>query len=362
MDINSEKLSLTYNITENEYKSVIKFQKELKNRKDRFRKLLPDIIFTVVALYILLFMKQYNTFMRIAPVVMAIILDSLTVLSMSNSDSRAGRILNKMKKQEIVNNNYFSAHRFEIISDSLKITFGSENIKVKLCDIARIDIYKNVVILVSNGRIIEIIPLNIANENGFLESLIETIEKSKSDKTSVISEPVDDELPEECRKTFSSTIGFDEYVYSMVKSYRMYYSTRQAWKGNRTLDMLILLFGLYAVFSNVYIGIVFILAGIYLNRQMLVTFSPLCRNVVINGILSSQSYQEKEVKSQYIFTDKKLIMKNRFCSQNTYLKDIDSIRKDSKNVYVYTKDKNMFVLDGRMISKEEIKSLAGGGI
>lgn len=355
MDKNTKKINLTYSITDDEYISVLKFQMELKNSKNRIVKIVPNLIFLVVAIAFIFMKKDADVLIRFSPLIMALILNIITISTITNNDQRARKLLTKYKKQGIISKDYFSIHTMQVTQDRIAISYKGAHNEAKLVDISRIDIYKNIVMLISNGVVFEIIPKDVVDEHGSLTEMISLIESAKSQAEVIFEEKIfSEKVPENCIKSVKYTISFDEYISSMIKSYRLFYTTKQAWMGSQIINIIIFIFGVYALFSNIYIGLAFIAVGLYLNRQLIVTFTPLCRNILVRTVLSTQSMASSRVASQYTLTDTTIQIVNRFTANKVRYSDIQSIRKDKDNIYLYTKEKNMLLIFKKVVSYDDI--------
>ena len=166
---------LNYEITPENYQDVIAFQLRLQvtKRGGKLRYILTNVLFWAMALYFCITRTEYNLWMRLLPVLMAVLLFTLTTERRSCSPRKVKKTYQRYEKLKILEEGYIGPHVVTFLGTTITKKYGKqvEQIDVSQCALVRED--SSVSILLGGGVIFELIPNAILMENNNLEKLRE---------------------------------------------------------------------------------------------------------------------------------------------------------------------------------------------
>lgn len=344
-------MRLNYTITEEIYAEVIAYQMRLhNNQKSQILKyFVSNILFCGFAVYFLVTRTDYAWWVRLMPVVMAAILLALSTHKRVNLPGRARAALKRYMRDGTLEEGFIGPHTLIIEKGMVRRGAGSNWLEASCGEVGNLLELEHSELLVARGVIFELIPKTVLNADGNRERLIKALREGYSDAASEHAEAEEAEKEAFSRDADAEvhwTVEEPVYVRGMVEGHRRYYRTRQAWKGSQTVRMIIFLYGVVVLCMrlNLYIGLAFVLIGILLNRQLLVTFSPLSYWVVRKQIEKIRGAKESMGEEIFYIKEDRLTVLCMEQSQSTAIGDISNWKTAPGYTFLYTRSGQMYVI------------------
>lgn len=337
-------MRLNYSITEEIYAEVIEYQMKLHNgQKSRVIKYwVSNLIFLGLAAYFFIVRIEYPWWLRLMPMGMAVILLVITTYNRVNIPKRARAALRRYVRTGVLEEGFIGPHKLIIEDGIIRRSYGAAWSEIPVEGVGGYQQLTNSLLLIAAGVIFEVIPMSILETDNNQDKLIKAIQCGRSED----SQSQQIQAPENTKMTLQWQVEKDTYIRGMVKGHRFYYSTRQAWKGSRMVRMIIFLYGIVVLCMrmNIFIGGAFVLIGLLLNRQLLVTFSPF-GYVVVRNQLNKITVNGIELGYEKLYiTDSELMAVFMNQVQTTKKKDIICSRHNKEFAFVYTSLGQMFVI------------------
>ena len=370
-------MKLTYVVTEETYAEAIRYQRQLQNRQPaaQLRFWGMNLIFLGAAVWFFFARTQYAVTLRFAPLLMAAVLFALSFWRRSSSPARVRGILKRYQSQGMLSDGFIGEHTLLVEHGKIRRKAGKNWQDADASAFGALQDLDRTTLLIAGGVILDTIPREILDKGGTREKLLAAIrqENKQTDKGKISSESSshEEQTEDERRLEILRRAGLAEepvrmagwkvdqasYVRGMVEGHRRYYSTVPAWRGGQTVRILLFVYGviMLATRQNIYIGLAFLLIGLLLNRQLLVTFSPLSYRVVnhqYESIAGPGSKDEEEV-----FYRTRNSIGAVFLGQRQYTRneDIAARRTSSGFTFLYSKSGQMYVLPDKAFSENAQK-------
>lgn len=341
-------MRLNYNITEDIYAEVIEYQMKLHNnqRSQVMKYWISNLLFLGLAVYFLVARTEYSWWLRLLPMGMAAILFAMTTFKRVNLPKRARAALKRYLKSGTLAEGFIGQHKLIVEDSMIRRNYGGEWTEISCDDVGGYQQLKDSLLLIAKGVIFEVIPLEVLNENNSRGELIKAIQRGNSESTLTEQKELEELIPENTEMTVEWQADESMYIQGMVEGHRLYFSTRQAWKGSQMVRMIIFLYGVVVLClrMNLYIGLAFVLIGLMLNRQLLVTFSPLSYTVVRRQVSRLKGNKEGLGYERFYLTGSELIAVFMGQVQRTGIEDISCSRHNGEFTFVYSKTGKMFVI------------------
>lgn len=352
-------MKLNYNITEELYAEVIEYQMRLriKSRGQVLKYWISNLMFCGVALYFLIARVDYSWGMRVMPLAMALILLGISTYRRMNVPRRARAALRSFMRDGTLAEGFIGPHTLLVEQGLLKRKAGSKWEELPCKAVGGFLELEHCELITAGGAIFELIPKSALDMGGnweklktaIRENIEEALRKQEAEKETFLEEA--DALV----RWQADTQG---YVRGMVEGHRRYYTTKRAWKGSQMVRAIILLYGVAVLCLrlNLYIGLAFVLVGILLNRQLLLTFSPLSWYVVRKQVESACGGGENAGEEIFYIKAGRLgaIYMNQ--TQSTPLAEITDRKQGGDYAFLYTKSGQMYVIPDAAFSGEPEKA------
>ncbi|MBQ6322040.1 MAG: hypothetical protein IJI24_04130 [Lachnospiraceae bacterium] len=379
-------MKLTYVVTEDTYAEAIRYQRQLQNRQpgQQLRFWGMNLIFLGAAVWFFFARTQYAPTLRLAPLLMAVVLFALSFWRRSSSPARVRGILKRYQSQGMLADGFIGEHTLLVEHGKIRRKAGKSWQDADASAFGALQDLDQTTLLIAGGVILDTIPRKILDQGGNREKLLAAIRREGrgteegeiSSGSSSGGEQTEEErlemlrragLAEEPVRMAYWKVDQATYVRGMVEGHRRYYSTVPAWRGSQMVRALLFVYGVIMFISrqNMYIGAAFMLIGLLLNRQLLITFSPLSYRVVNNqytGIAGDGSEGEEE-----IFYRTKGRIGAVFLGQHQYTRneEVAARRSAPGFTFLYSRSGQMYVLPDQAFSgnaqKEEfLKGLPDG--
>ena len=344
-------MKLTYVVTEDVYAEAIRYQRQLQNRQPaaqvRFWGL--NLAFTAAAVWFFIVRKDYAIWLRLMPLLMAAVLIGLSAWRRSSGEARAKGILRQYIRQGALEEGFLGEHTLLVEHGKIRRKAGKTWQDVSAASFGALKDLDKSVLLIAGGVILDTIPAETLSQQGVRKKLLEAIAAESGVKDPAEAASEDEAYPEnipEAEAVASWKADRQTYVRGMVEGHRRYYSMLQAWRGSQLMRIIVLLYGVVvlALRLNIYIGIAFLLIGILLNRQLLVTFSPLSYSVV-NKQFETACPEGKDPGREIFYRTKRrigaLFLGQK---QETEITKITGARRAEGFTFLYSKEGQMYVL------------------
>ncbi len=345
-------MKLVYKVDENMYAEAVEYQMNIRYRQPSqvLVYLATSIGFTVLALYFAVTRGEYSWWIRLAPVAMALIVFGLQTYRRTNLPARAKSSTKRMLRQKMLSSGYFGEHTLIVENGQIRCKADGKWTEVQTAAFGALLKQKTVTLLIANGVIFEIIPNAVLEQDNVLHELQVLLSPEQASRFEEAESAVPDALME-----VSWEVDQNLYVQGMVTGHRKYYSTLGAWRGSPLIRLIILGYGfvVLALRLNIYIGLAFILIGLLLNRQLLVTFSPLSYAVVSRQVEQAKGNRTSMGTETFYITKTMLHVHCMGQLQKTKLAEICAHRQNNAFDFFYTKDGQMVVLPAAVFGSAE---------
>jgi len=341
-------MRLNYNITEELYAEVIAYQMRLhNNQKSQILKYwISNVLFCGFALYFMIVRTEYAWWLRLMPLLMAAVLLVLSTHKRVNLPKRAKAALKRYMRDKTLEAGFIGPHTLVVEKGMVRRGAGTSWTEVSCDEVGNFLDLEHSELMTARGVIFELIPRAVLDADGNREKLHRAIEEGHSDEAKNHMEARQEALSQEAEDEVHWKVDEAAYIRGMVEGHRRYYRTRQAWKGSQTVRMIIFLYGVIVLCMrlNLYIGLAFVLIGILLNRQLLVTFSPLSYWVVRKQVEKIRGMREDLGEEIFYVSEKKLTVLCMGETQSTDMEDISNWKTAPGYTFLYTKSGQMYVI------------------
>lgn len=352
-------MKLNYNITEELYAEVIEYQMRLhiRSRGQVLKYWLSNLLFCGMALYFLVARVDYSWGMRIMPLIMALILLGISTYRRMNVPGRARAALKSFMKDGTLAEGFIGPHTLLVEQGAVKRKAGSKWEELPCKEVGGFLELEHCELMTAGGVIFELIPKSALTQGGNREKLRSAI-RENAEEASRKEKAEEQEFLEEADAAVCWKADTESYVRSMVEGHRRYYTTGRAWKGSQMVRAIILLYGVAVLCLrlNLYIGLAFVLVGILLNRQLLVTFSPLSRYVVRKQVENASGGKENTGEESFYIKDGRLGVLYMGQAQSTPLADITDRKQGRECTFLYTKSGQMYAIPDAAFEGEPEKA------
>lgn len=352
-------MRLNYNITEELYAQVIEYQMRLHNsqRSQVLKYWISNILFCGFAVYFLAARPDYAWWLRLMPLGMAAILLALSTYKRVNLPKRARAALKRYMKSGTLEEGFIGSHTLLVEGGMVRRGVGGNWMEVSCDEVGNLLALQDCELLIARGVIFDLIPKAVLDGESVRERLLAAIENGRTEGQKEQAEARQAALTKDAVAVVRWKVDESAYVRGMVEGHRMYYRTRQAWKGSQMVRMIIFLYGVVVLClrMNLYIGLAFVLIGILLNRQLLVTFSPLSYWVVGKQVEKIRGTADDLGEEIFCITDKDLRVLCMGQSQSTALGEITVWKRGPGYTFLYTKSGQMYVIPDEAFQDAEEK-------
>ena len=346
---------LSYPVTAKDYQEAILFQIKLGQQTfySRLRYYGGSWGLLLLCIYFAVSRPQYSAAARFLPLAAAVILVAVTSYFRFALKSRSARMLARLERNNSFEKGYLGTHTLSVDKREVTLHYGNTNKKIPLANVSQMYTLDQVTLLIADAAIFDLIPNEALDKDGNREGLVEALRSANSTAQKKAIDRKKEEIEQENPRVLVTAAADPERAaQGKAAGYRWFYSTMGAWKGHPTICAFILLYGLFTFFTGMQqtIGILFIILGIYLNRQMLSAFTPL--GIQAARRLVAQSQDDLMVDFYYT-TPKELV--SVVCGEDIRcLKaDVTAKRKSRHYLLFYTKDKNMVVIPRSVLTKDQ---------
>lgn len=148
------------------------------------------------------------------------------------------------------------------------------------------------------------------------------------------------------------------YIQGMVEGYRMFYRTKEAWRGSQMVCIVIFFYGVFVLLSgmNVYLGLAFTLLGVLLNRRLFTTITPLAYWVVGNQVAKVKGGAADLGEESFFASETELKVLCMGQMQSTKIADVTNCKKHPAFTFLYTKTGQMYVIPNAAFASAKEKT------
>lgn len=363
-------MKLTYVVTEDIYAEAIRYQRQLQNSQSssQLRFWGMNLVFAAAAVWFFLVRTAYPMWLRILPLLMAAALIALSAWRRSASPARVKGILRRYIRQGALEEGFLGEHTLLVENGKIRRKAGKGWQDVNASEFGELHDLDRTVLLVAGGVILDTIPRETLDSKDCRRKLLEAIAleggaaSAEDGRDAQAAGEVAAGIPgvpeNEIEDTACWNVDQGTYVRGMVEGHRRYYSTLQAWRGSQLMRIIVLLYGIIvlALRLNIYIGAAFLLIGILLNRQLLITFSPLSYQVVSRQFTSAMGTRKEPGKEIFYRTGRRLGAVFLGQKQETLLSLLTCGRTAPGYTFLYSKEGQMYVFPDLAFSSEEEKN------
>lgn len=355
-------MKINYEITEEQYVEVVEYQMRLRNNQPikRLKFWLSNILFFGLAIYFCILRSDYSWLIRIMPIVMALILLGLSLYPRLKIKKRAEAAVKQYKSNGTLQKGYIGLHTLIIDKGIVKRHFANAWTEINCNEVVHLQKLKFSTILIAHNVFFEMIPNEVLDKEDNREQLESALLNGRDEVDLQIKQKINMQLLEEHIKIkLSWKVIKSVYIKGQVHGHRWFYLTRQAWDSNQIIRTIILLYGISQLVSgtNIYIGLSFIFVGLLINRQMIISMTPLSYVIVKQQLEKILGMKENIGEEEFYITQDELMAVFTGEIQKVKLKEISKIRKTKEYIFIYTNNLNMVVVPNQVFQSQKEKEM-----
>lgn len=348
-------MKFTYRVTEELYIQLILFQYKNENRIKRILFIAGNTLFLVMGVYLILAKNAYPIWARTVIALMLGITALTFVLRQKTVGLRAKKAVDDLMKQQLLPADYFGIHTLIFNNNNLQLSYNKSRSELNYTEVTDFAEQSDFYLIMHGKHIFEIIPRD-AIQTEDVESITEKIRTAKKRMKEQTVLELEKEFELSCAKKVYWEQSPEDYAKALVEGYRLYFLTTHAWlQGHQLIRIIILIYGIFMIifnFSRV-IGIIFVIIGLLLNRQLIMVFSPLAVALTKRRLDQKRADGNYDEKSCFLMQKGQMATYNAGEVQRTEIEKINNCRWGSRYAYLYTANNQMLCIANKGFNEED---------
>ena len=328
-------MKLKYNVSRDNYIEMLEMQ--LKRRGKRPLSILITLLCTVGQMGLLVYMiatgqiTGKNVYILAA---MSVVITILNIIYRLTTHRRAVVTLQRFELQNKLSPDFWKEHDFRLDSDSLTIRFGSLRSVYDLSEINGYEELPSSFLLYCRGTVADIIPYSALP--GGKEEFLEALRVAQHEKVVDDAQQLRDDVPEVYKYHFHYAYTLESYVSQQQEAYRRLYTTKLILKVSNFIRLGITLYALGFAYMQPTPLVIAVCAAAVLvcNLQHIITFTPLSKITIKNGISDALAHNPDPQTDTYITPDN-IIIRGSIHSLDIPICDVKAMRRIKGGVALY---------------------------
>lgn len=338
-------------------------EQQLKIRRNSVKEQIKyfgsNIIFCGITIYSCIFGTQ-GSIWKIVLVVMAVMLLLMSTWHRNSLKPRARRALRLLQAGGQIAQGYIGLHTLELSDGKASLRYGTSSQTIDCADIIAFDKLDHAVSLrARDGAIFDIIPDNFdgSRSKETFRRIRDEIEQEAVLALQKKDAAVTEKWSEQALMKFACEVDTVEFIQGQVLGQRYYYSTARPWIKGAMIRLIILIYGigLAASGQSRLLALAFIVAGLLLSRQLLITFTPVAYIIAKKRFEKAAAGAAGAGTMQFFVTPTELI---EYCFHNEQAGEIAEIRilRSGRGYqFIYMNSGQMFVIPNRIFADQKEK-------